>query len=236
MVASEAVQELASARDYTVEYNCLNLMALAAAQRREMHTEFGRLRAREGSWLVETVPNKPHQNCLNNYMMYRKCLLSHHQLELMLEALSESKMTEHKEIAVDLAQLPDGSLPQQLKCANRSPHQAKQYQNDNLGLDTYEIPPGSVLLLKALEIGYVRESDKSRRLLTAKHLCEQVLEFLPVSEIVESLKQGVRTALQHLRTLDVDRNLCDRTSEGGPSADYDIWVWIARVQESSTAN
>ena len=135
---------------------------------------------------------------------------------------------------MDLAQLPDGRLPQQLKCAKRSPHQAKQYQNDNLGLDTYEIPPGSVLLVKALEIGYVRESDKSRRLLTSKHLCEKLLEFLSGSEIVESLKQGVRTALQHLRTLDVDRNLCDRTS--GPSADYDIWVWIACVQEPSTTN
>ena len=235
VVASEAVEELASGRDYKVEYNCLNLMGLAAAQRGEMHTQFGRLRTAEGSWLVETVPNKPHQNCLNKDVLYWKCLLSHHQLELMLEVLSESKMIEHGEIAFDLAQLPDGSLLQQLTCAKRSHHQAKQHQNDDLGFDTYVVPTGSVLLMKALEIGYVKESDKSRRLQTSQYLWKKLLEVRSGSEIVDSLQQGVRTALQHLRTLDVDRDLCDRTSEGALNEQYDIWVWLWHVQEKKPA-
>ena len=74
-------------------------------------------------------------------------------------------MMEHKEIAVDSAQLPDGSLPQQLKCAKRSPHQAKQYQNDNLGLDTYEIPPGPVLLVIHMKFHHLRNSYHSGELM-----------------------------------------------------------------------
>ena len=78
----------------------------------------------------------------------------------MLEVLCASKMNEHEEIAFDLAKLPDGSLPEQLVCAKRSPYQAKQHQNDNLGFAFYEMRPRSVVLMKALEIGYVKESDK----------------------------------------------------------------------------
>ena len=55
---------------------------------------------------------------------------------------------------------------------------------------------------------------------------KKLLEVLEDTEIVDSLKKGVRTALQHLRTLDVDRKLCDRNSEEAPSKDYEIWVWI----------
>ena len=153
----------------------------------------------------------------------------------MLEVLSESKMIEHGEIAFDLAQLPDGSLLQQLTCAKRSHHQAKQHQNDDLGFDTYVVPTGSVLLMKALEIGYVKESDKSRRLQTSQYLWKKLLEVRSGSEIVDSLQQGVRTALQHLRTLDVDRDLCDRTSEGALNEQYDIWVWLWHVQEKKPA-
>lgn len=205
-----------------------DLMSLAAQQRGEMHREFGTLRATEGSWLVESSKNKLDQNCLNKEAKYWKCLLSHYHLELMLVVLCVSNMKEHGEIAFDLAKLPDGSLPEQLVCAKRSLYQAK-HQNENLGLDLYELRPGSVVLMKALEIGYVKESDKCRRVLTSKHLWTKLLEVLEDVQIVNSLKKGVRTALQHLRTLDVDRNLCDRKSEGVPSKDYDIWVWIRVV-------
>ena len=48
-------------------------------------------------------------------------------------------------------------------------------------------------------------------------------------EIVNSLKQGLLTLLQHLRTMDVDRHCCDRTSEELVSENYDIWVWMTKV-------
>ena len=228
VVASEAVEGLAGEWDYSVEYNCLNLMSLAARQRAEMHKEFGMLRTTEGSWLIESSKNKPDQNCLNKEAKYFKCLLSHYHLELMLEVLCVRNMKEHGEIAFDLAKVPDGSLPEQLWCAKRS-HQAKRHQNENLGLDVYELRPRSVVLMKALEIGYVKEGHKLRRVLTSKHVLTKLLEELEDVQIVDSLQRGVRTALQHLRTLDVDRNLCDRKSEGVPSNDYDIWVWIRHV-------
>ena len=119
LAASEAVEDLGNDWNHAVEYNCLNLMGLAVAQRQEMHKEFDRLCTHEGPCLVETVPNKPYQNCLRDYPSYRKCLLSHYQLELLLELLGASKMKKHGEIAFDLAQLQDGNLLAQLECAFR---------------------------------------------------------------------------------------------------------------------
>ena len=179
----------------------------------------------KGPCLVETVPNKPRQNCLLNYASYRKCLLSHYQLELLLEGLSASKMKKHGEIA----QLQDGILPAQLACAKRSSSQAKHCHNCYLGMDVYGILPGSVVLMKALELGYVCESDKCRRVQTAQHLFKQLFEVLDDTEILKCLQKGVSIALEHLRTLDVDRKLCDRNSDGLPSQDYDIWVWLCKV-------
>ena len=67
-----------------------------------IHTDLGNFYTVEkSSWLIETRI-KTQQNCLNNYMQYRKCLLSHRQLELLVETLSETMMNEYKEIAFDL--------------------------------------------------------------------------------------------------------------------------------------
>ena len=93
---------------------------------------------------TEPQPSQPLASALQQQ---KCCLVTHQQLELVLEALSESKMKEHKEIALDLAQLPRGSFPEKLTSAKRAPYQAKQYSNENLGFDRYEVPPGSVLLL-----------------------------------------------------------------------------------------
>ena len=56
-----------------------------------------------------------------------------------------------------------------------------------------------------------------------------LLEVL-VGEIVGSLKQGPVTLLHHLRTMDVDRNFCDRTTGQLVSENYDIWVWMTKVR------
>ena len=229
LAASEAVAQLGNDWNHAVQYNCLNVMGLAVAQRQEMHMEFDRLCTHEGPWLVETVPNKPYQNCLRDYSAYRKCLLSHYQLELLLQGLSASKMKKHGEIAFDLTQLQDGNLLAQLQCARRSPTQAKQCYNTYLGMDEYGISPGSVVLMKALELGYVRESEKCRRVQTQQHRFKELFATLDDTEILKCLQKGFSIALEHLRTLDVGKKLCDRPSDNLPSQGYYIWVWLCKV-------
>ena len=100
-------------------FRSLNLMELAAQQRRMIHKELGNFyHGENSSWLIETKI-KIDQNCLNNAMQYRKCLVSHRQLELLLETLSETMMDKHHEIAFDLSSLQRGVLPQMLTCAKR---------------------------------------------------------------------------------------------------------------------
>ena len=207
----------------------LNLMELAAQQRRMIHRDLdGNFDTSENSsWLIETRI-KTKQNCLNKDMQYRKCLLSHRQLELLLETLSKTMMKKYEEIAFDLRTLQRGVLPRQLTCAKRH-QQAKQHQNEDLGLDVYEVASDSVLLVKALEVGYVSDMDKATRLQTVTGAWQKLLSVMSVDEIVHSLKQGLLTLLQHLRTMDVDRHFCDRISEELVSENYDIWVWMTKV-------
>ena len=230
LAASEAVADLGNDWNHAVQYNCLNLMGLAVAQRQAMHMEFDRLCTHEGPCLVETVPNKPHQNCLRDHMSYRKCLLSHYQLELLLlEGLSASEMRKHGEIAFDLTQLQDGNLLAQLKCATRSRTQAKQCYNMYMGMDEYGIMAGSVVLMKALELGYVCESEKCRRVQIQQPCFKELFATLDETEILKCLQKGFSIALEHLRTLDVGKKLCDRPSDNLPSQDYYIWVWLWKV-------
>ena len=230
LAASEAVAELGNDWNHAVQYNCLNLMGLAVAQRQAMHMEFDRLCTHEGPCLVETVPNKPYQNCLRDHMSYRKCLLSHYQLELLLlEGLSASEMKKHGEIAFDLTQLQDGNLLAQLECAARSPTQGKQCYNTYMGMDEYGITAGSVVLMKALELGYVCESEKCRRVQIQQRCFKELFATLDETEILKCLQKGFSIALEHLRTLDVGKKLCDRASDNLHSQDYNIWVWLWKV-------
>ena len=137
-------------------------------------------------------------------------------------------MKEHEEIAFDLRSLQRGVLPPKLTCAKRH-QQAKQHQNQDLGLDVYEFASDSVLLVKALEVGYLLDIDKATRLQTVTGAWQKLLSVMSVGEIVHSLKQGLLTLLQHLRTMDVDRHFCDRTSGELASENYDIWVWMTKV-------
>ena len=227
--ASEAVEAMSRGPVEPVHFKTLNLMELAAQQRRNIHRDLGSFYTSEqSSWLIETA-TKAEQNCLSQYPQYRKCLLTHRQLELLLETLSKTLMEKHGEIAFDLRSLQPGDLPSQLPCARRH-EQAKQHRNQNLGLDVYDVASESVLLVKALEIGYVRDLAKSTRLQTVTGAWRKLLEEVTVGEIVGSLKQGLLTLLHHLRTMDVDRNFCDRTTGELVSENYDIWVWMTKVR------
>ena len=93
----------------------------------------------------------------------------------------------------------------------------------------YEVASDSVLLVKALEVGYVSDMDKATRLQTVTSAWQKLLSVMSGVEIVHSLKQGLLTLLQHLRTMDVDRHCCDQTSEELVSENYDIWVWMTKV-------
>ena len=228
LAASEAVEAFSRCRVDGFHFKSLNLMELAAQQRRMIHRELGNFyTAENSSWLIETRI-KTKQNCLNKDVQYRKCLLSHRQLELLLETLSKTMMKKHGEIAFDLRTLQRGVLPRQLTCAKRHA-QAKQHQNEDFGLDEYDIASDSVLLMKALEVGYVSDMDKATRLQTVTGAWQKLLSVMTVDEIVHSLKQGLLTLLHHLRTMDVDRCFCDRNSEELVSENYDIWVWMTKV-------
>ena len=227
--ASEAVQACDSSQAERVSFQSLNLMQLAAKQRKMIHRDLGNFyNSENASWLIETQV-KTTQNCLNKDPQYRKCLLSHRQLELLLETLSASMMEKHQEIAFDMSRLQRGALPLKLTCAKRH-QQAKQHQNEDLGLDEYELTSDSVLLVKALEVGYVSDLDKATRLQTVTGAWQKLLSVISVAEIVQSLKSGLVTLLQHLRTMDAGRRLYDRTSGTLASENYDMWVWITKAK------
>ena len=140
--AAEAVQEFSHLHADRVSFHSLNLMELAAQQRRIIHKHLGNFyTADNGSWLIETQI-KISQNCLNKEMQYRKCLLSNRHLELLLECLCATMMEEHQEIAFDLSRLQRGVFPLKFTCAKRH-QQAKQHQHEGLGLDAYEFDRGS---------------------------------------------------------------------------------------------
>ena len=46
---------------------------------------------------------------------------------------------------------------------------------------------------------------------------------------IYSLKKGLLILLQHLRTMDIDRRFCDRTSGELASENYDMWVWMTKA-------
>ena len=96
-------------------------------------------------------------------------------------------------------------------------------------MDQYEVPSDSVLLVKGLEVGFVRDIEKGTRLQTVTGAWQKLRLVVSVGEIVQSLKQGLLTLLQHLRTMDVDRHFCDRTSGELASENYDMWVWMTKV-------
>eukprot|EP00438_Fugacium_kawagutii_P029411 Skav223392 [mRNA] locus=scaffold2634:513560:514351:+ [translate_table: standard] len=228
LAASEAVAAILPSEASRIDFKSLNLMELAAQQRRWIHNQLGSFVTQDKThWLIETN-TKRSQNCLNKEMQYRKCLVSHRMLELLLETLSATVMKRYGELAFDLSRMKGVGLPKEFVCAKRH-EMAKQHQNEDLGLDSYEVFSDSVLLVKAFEVGYLFDFDKAKRLQTVTGAWEKLRAVMPVEEIVSRLKEGLVTVLQHLRTLDVDRGFCDRSSGASASENYDIWVWMSNA-------
>ena len=215
--ASEMLAEFGDKLVAKVDYKSLNAMALAARQRRIMQSHLGAFHTKtHGHWLIETDID-PKQNRLTQHGCgcYHKFLVSHQCLELALEALCTIKMASRKEIAIDLGKLPHGSFPTGLQ---RRKQQDKRHRRDDLGLETVRVPANSVLLVKALELGYISTPGEGKRLLSQQSVWEPLLQEVPLGDIEFSLRKGIRTLLEHLRTLDVARNRCDRADGDSASA------------------
>ena len=128
-----------------------------------------------------------------------------------------------------LVKLPVDPLPDHVTCAKRDERRAKQCGTKLLGRGVCEVKKDAVLLVKAFEIGFAQENEKSKRLLTQSSSWSTLREKVPLEVIVQNLKCGIQRRLQHLRTLDVHRDLCDRASELVEGR-YDIWIWMTGVK------
>ena len=210
-----------------VSFADLDATALAARQLRLIHRHLRELGTKEGgNWLIET-PIDPSQNRLSDHGRYSKCLMSHRVLELVLDALSLTEMQRHMEIALDLKMLAKGTFPANLKSLKSK---EKKKKKDNMGFDWKQVPADSLVLVKGLEIGYVKQIATGRRLLTRERGLESLMQAVDPANIRATLQTTIRLALEHLRTLDVERQYCDRYDGTLASANYDIWIWLWVVE------
>ena len=210
-----------------VSFADLDATALAAQQLRLIHRHLGALGTKEGgNWLIETAID-PSQNRLSDHGKYSKCLMSHRVLELVLDALSVTEMQTHMEIAIDLKMLAKGMFPANLKSLKR---REKKKKKEDMGFELKQVPANSVVLVKCLEIGYVKQIAAGRRLLTRGSGLESLMQAVDPANIRATLQTTIRLALEHLRTLDVERQYCDRYDGTLVSANYDIWIWLWVVE------
>eukprot|EP00435_Cladocopium_sp_Y103_P036203 s1794_g9.t1 len=100
MRASEAVAEFGVAVPTSVNYQSLNLMALATQQRREIQQAFDAVRNKEGCWVKETdCPS--FCNCLTDDVSWRKLLLTHQQFDDLLAYVDPERTEIDKELSVN---------------------------------------------------------------------------------------------------------------------------------------
>ena len=210
-----------------VSFADLDATALAARQLRLVHRHLGELGTKEGgNWLIETAID-PSQNRLSDHGRYSKCLMSHRVLELVLDALSLTEMQRHMEIAIDLKMLAKGTFPANLKSLKS---REKKKKKDNMGFEWKQVPANSLVLVKGLDIGYVKQIATGRRLLTRERGLQSLMQAVDPANIRATLQTTIRLALEHLRTLDVERQYCDRYDGTLVSANYDIWIWLWVVE------
>ena len=210
-----------------VSFADLDATALAARQLRLIHRHLGELGTKEGgNWLIETAID-PSQNRLSDHGKYSKCLMSHRVLELVLDALSLTEMQRHMEIAIDLKMLAKGTFPANLKSLKS---REKKKKKDNMGFEWKQVPANSLVLVKGLDIGYVKQIATGRRLLTRERGLQSLMQAVDPANIRATLQTTIRLALEHLRTLDVERQYCDRYDGTLVSANYDIWIWLWVVE------
>ena len=218
--AQETVADYGEKFAAQVDYADLDATALAAQQLRILHRHLGELRTQQGgSWLIETAID-PRQNRLTGHGKYSKCLVSHRVLELALDAVSLTEMQRHMEIAIDLKILAKGTFPAKLQSLKS---RDKRKKKEEMGYEWVAVPANSVVLVKGLEIA-------GRRLLTRQSGLQPLMQAVGLANIQATLQTTIRTALEHLRTLDVERQFCDRDDGTLVSANYDIWIWLWVVQ------
>eukprot|EP00434_Breviolum_minutum_P031713 symbB.v1.2.028046.t1/scaffold2930.1/size66988/3 len=210
-----------------VSFADLDATALAAQQLRILHRHLGELWTKQGGgWLIETAID-PKQNRLNDHGKYSKCLMSHRVLELVLDALSLTEMQRHMEIAIDLKMLAKGTFPAKLQ----SLRSREKKKKEDMGCEWKQVPADSVVLVKGLDIGYVKQIAAGRRLLARESGLRSLLQAVDPANIIRAtLQTTIRMALEHLRTLDVERQYCDRYDGTLVSANYDIWIWLWVVE------
>ena len=201
----------------------LDATALAAQQLRLIHRHLGALGTKEGgNWLIETVID-PSQNRLSDHGRYSKCLMSQRVLDLVLDVLSLTEMQRHMEIAIDLKMLAKGTFPSNLKFVKSK---EKKKKRENMGFEWKQVPADSLVLVKGFEIGYVKQIAAGRRLLARESGLKSLMQAVEPANIRTTLQTTIRLALEHLRTLDVERQYCDRYDGTLASANYDIWIWL----------
>ena len=210
-----------------VSFADLDATALAAQQLRILHRHLGELWTKQGGgWLIETAID-PKQNRLNDHGKYSKCLMSHRVLELVLDALSLTEMQRHMEIAIDLKMLAKGTFPAKLQ----SLRSREKKKKEDMGCEWKQVPADSVVLVKGLDIGYVKQIAAGRRLLARESGLRSLMQAVDPANIIRAtLQTTIRMALEHLRTLDVERQYCDRYDGTLVSANYDIWIWLWVVE------
>ena len=164
---------------------------------------------------------------LTDHGKYSKCLVSHRDLDLALDALSFTEMEKHMEIAIDLNMLAKGMFPAKLLSLKS---RDKRKKKEAMGYEWVAVPANSVFLVKGFEIGYVKQIAAGRRLLTKQSGLQPLMEAVGLPNIQATLQTTIRTALGHLRTLDMERKDCDREDGTFVSANYDIWIWLSVVQ------
>ena len=119
------------------------------------------------SWMIETTSRHATQNFMRHHPKFRKCLVSHGQLEFLLEALSGDKMEKNCEVALDLKSCRQ-TVGQGRSLLWQHPGQTKQYAFQDIGREEYVLKT-DVVLVKAFEIGFVKEMFKPRRLITKQN-------------------------------------------------------------------
>ena len=120
--------------------------------------------------------------------------------------------------------MPADSRPRSFPAMAKHPGQTKQYAFQDIGREEYVLKT-DLVLVKAFEIGFVKEMFKPRRLITKQNAWLELRKSLQLHDVVQHLKSGIGTALEHLRTLDVDRRrMLDRVHESLEES-YGIWIW-----------
>ena len=175
-------------------------------------------------------------NLLKDDMGFRKLRLTHQQVQDLLKAANLEVSKREKVLVVPLKQGGVAVLPQHVTCARRHPHQATQKRKQNLGTEMYDLSYGKNLYIKGFEMHFCIEGgtdkDTGRRILLQQTNFEKVAKEKGVATMLADVKRGILKCLQHLRTMDADRQFVNRNCGRWVSENYDIWVW-AQADECS---